>query len=77
MPSRNRRCQGKEQACSREQCQGCWVPVQLRGCSGRVLEVMGARAWRAQMCTLEWGMDGSVHAGPVSKGQGEQDRNEP
>lgn len=26
---------GKEQECSREQCQGCWVPVQLRGCSRR------------------------------------------
>lgn len=31
----------KEQECSGKQCQGCWVPVQLRGCSGS-LEVMGA-----------------------------------
>ena len=26
---------GKEQKYSRGQCQGCWVPVQLCGCSGR------------------------------------------
>lgn len=72
VPSRNRRCQGKEQACSREQCQGCWVPcaVGWRESPGGD----GSGGLESRCALWEWRMDGSVRGARCLRGQGRQTR---